>query len=85
MSDLPHGRVGHSGYNCSECSETKSDIVVFDDPELGRVEMLHHENGSIATNGHFGSWTKQKDGSLVSVEYAKTLNRAERRKRGIKL
>lgn len=85
MSDLPHGRVGHSGYNCEQCGELKSEYLVIDDPELGRVEMLHSENSLIATNGHFGGWVEEKDGGIVSIEYAKTLNRAQRRARGIKL
>mgnify|MGYP000695829731 CR=1 FL=1 len=49
------------------------------------VEYIRHENGFVATNGKLGGWTKTKDGSFVSIEYAKSLNRAQRRKEGIKL
>ena len=59
--------------------------MVIDDPDLGRVEMLHFEQLILATNGHFGGWVRERDRGYVSVEYAKTLNRAERRKRGIRI
>lgn len=75
MSNMPHGRVGHISLNCDDCTELKThddDVVVIDDPELGRVEMLYGEHSLVATNGHFGGWTKQRDGTLVSVYSAKT-------------
>lgn len=66
--------------------EERSKVKVVDDQKLGRVEVIQHKNGGLAmTNGHFGGWVQQKDGSLVSVEYAKSLNRTGRRKLGIKL
>lgn len=42
MSNMPHGRVGHISLNCDDCTELKThddDVVVIDDPELGRVEI----------------------------------------------
>lgn len=88
MSDLPHGTVGHSGYNCERCEDRKlsnDSVEVFDDPDLGRIEILHGEHSTIATNGKFGGWVETRDGALVSTEYARSLNRKERRKRGIRL
>lgn len=49
------------------------------------VEYVKSDTGFIATNGKLGGWVETKDGSFVSVEYAESLNRQQRRKRGIKL
>jgi len=61
------------------------DNATAGDTELGRVNVLVSPTSTVMSNMEFGGWVAQRDGSLVSVEYAKTLNRAERRKRGIKL
>ena len=53
--------------------------------KLGAKDIIVGKNSVVATNGQFGGWVKTKDNSYVSVEYAKTLNRAQRRKQGIKL
>jgi hypothetical protein len=49
------------------------------------ITTIKHANGMIMTNGQLGGWTQQKNGDLVSIEYAKSLNRQQRRKRGIRL
>lgn len=43
------------------------------------------ENGAFLTNMKPGGWVKQRDGSLISVERAKEMNRAQRRRLGITL
>ncbi|HUH57840.1 MAG TPA: hypothetical protein VL020_04940 [Pseudomonadales bacterium] len=53
--------------------------------KLGATEVIEGEHSVVATSGKFGGWVQTKDGGLVSIEYAKSLNRAGRRKEGIKL
>jgi len=53
--------------------------------ELGATEIIEGEHSIVATNGEFGGWLKTSDSSYVSIEYAKSINRAQRRKEGIKL
>lgn len=53
--------------------------------EQDLVEVIKGDNYVAITNGATGGWVKTKDGSLVSVEYARSLNRVQRRKEGIKL
>lgn len=53
--------------------------------QLGAKEMVVGGHSVVATNGQLGGWVQQKDGTLISVEAAKEMNRAQRRKRGIKL
>ena len=53
--------------------------------KIGAKEVIVGENSIAATNGKFGGWVKTKDGSYVGIEYAKSLNRAQRRAEGIKL
>ena len=55
------------------------------DPEFGEVNVLNHEHGMIATNGQVGGWVKAGKNSYVSLEYAQSLNRAQRRKEKIQL
>lgn len=52
---------------------------------MDTVTVLEGEHSTVATNGSFGGWVKTKRGSYVSMEYAKSLNRAQRRAEGIKL
>lgn len=53
--------------------------------QLGAKDIIVGENSIAATNGQFGGWVKDRNGDFVGIEYAKTLNRAQRRARGIKL
>lgn len=55
------------------------------DVDLGEINVLYHEHGTIMTNMEPGGWVQTKSGSYVSVQYAESLNRAQRRKEGIKL
>ena len=82
MSDYPHGHHGHSGWNCEQCVFEEKERVVNEFMKDARV--IEGEHSLIMTNMQ-PSWVAQKDGSLVSIEYAKTLNRAERRRKGIVL
>jgi hypothetical protein len=61
----------------------KSFVEVLEN--AGAKDIIVGEHSVVATNGQFGGWVKTKDGSYVGVEYARTLNRAERRKQGIRL
>lgn len=58
---------------------------VINDPKFGRVEVIKHANGMAMTNGHFGGWVKDRNGHYISEAAAQLMNRAQRRKRGIKL
>lgn len=49
------------------------------------VEVIKSTNSLAITNGHFGGWVQQKDGSYISISRVKSMNRAERRKKGINL
>lgn len=87
MSDYPHGHQHHSGWGCKnpECVariEQKQQIV---DEMFNDATVIKGEHSTVITNMETGGWLHDKDGSLVSVEYAKSLNRGQRRKRGIKL
>ncbi len=87
MSDFPHGHPDHSGWGCKEPEcvkriEEKHSVV---NDMMKNATVIEGEHSTVITNMQTGGWVEQKDGSLVSVEYAKSLNRAQRRKRGIKL
>lgn len=69
----------------SDPIDLRERVGVINDPEYGRMEVIEGEHSTAYTNGHFGGWVKQSDGSYVSIDYARSLNRVERRKRGIKL
>jgi hypothetical protein len=49
------------------------------------ITVIKGEHSTIMTNGPTGGWVKQKDGSLISIEAAKSMNRKKRRKLGIHL
>lgn len=53
--------------------------------EQEQITVVEGEHSTVYTNGLVGGWVETKTGALVSVEYAKSLNRAGRRKEGIKL
>lgn len=53
--------------------------------KLGAKDVIVGEKSVAATSGKFGGWVKDKNGDFVSIEHAKSLNRAQRRARGIKL
>lgn len=71
---------------CSDntCDNHKRSFVDLMD-HIGAREVIVGEHSVAATNGEFGGWVKTKHNSYVSIEYAKTLNRAQRRAEGIKL
>lgn len=87
MSDFPHGHPDHSGWGCNvpECAERiaqKQDIV---NEMLANATVIEHEHGITMHNMGEGKWVQQRDGSLISLERAQEMNRAQRRKLGIRL
>lgn len=86
MSDFPHGHPQHSGWFCSDpicirAQERKEKEV----NELMRdSRVIESESGMIITNMK-PSWVEQKDGGLISIARAAEMNRAQRRKLGIRL
>lgn len=80
------------GINCDhpECinypREYTIDELMAGDTNLGTVHVMEHAKGGLTmSNTEFGGWVSQRDGTLISVEAARKLNRAQRRKRGIRL
>ena len=50
-----------------------------------KITVIEGEHSTIYTNGPTGGWVRQKDGAIISIDAAKEMNRAQRRKLGIKL
>lgn len=53
--------------------------------EKQKVEVIASEKSLAMTNGNFGGYVMDKNGSFISIESARAMNRSQRRKRGIKL
>jgi hypothetical protein len=87
MSDYPHGHANHSGWGCTnpECIKRIQVKQKTVNKMFENANVIEGEHSTVITNMQTGGWVEQKDGMLVSIEYAKTLNRAQRRKLGIKL
>lgn len=58
----------------------------INDETLGTVHVIEGEHSMAMSNMPFGGWVQQRDGTLISsVTRAREMNRAQRRKLGIKL
>jgi hypothetical protein len=55
------------------------------DKDTEVITVIKGEHFTIMTNGPTGGWVKQKNGSLISIEAAKSMNRKKRRELGIKI
>lgn len=87
MSDYPHGHAYHSGWGCSnpECQARIEQKQATVDKMFEDATVIQGEHSTIVTNMQTGGWLKQKDGSYISRIAAKAMNRAQRRRKGIKL
>jgi hypothetical protein len=87
MSDFPHGHPDHSGWGCSkpDCQariQLKYDTV---NAMLEEANVIEGESSTSYTNMETGQWLQTKDGSLISIARAREMNRAQRRREGIRL
>jgi len=87
MSDYPHGHDGHSGWYCEkpECVARIEATKATVDKMMKDAYVVKSEHSMTITNMKPGGWVQNRTGDLVGIEYAKSLNRAQRRKEGIKL
>ncbi|WP_127886354.1 hypothetical protein [Rathayibacter festucae] len=86
MSDFPHGHRDHSGWFCSdpacvhEQERKEKEVNEF----MRGARVIESKSGMTITNLQ-PSWVQQRDGSYISIERAHEMNRAQRRKLGIRL
>lgn len=87
MSDYPHGHAGHSGWGCKqpECVARIEQKEATVNEFLKDATVIEGEHSLAITNMQTGGWLETKDGSFISVEAARNMNRAQRRREGIKL
>lgn len=86
MSNYPHGHADHLAWGCNnpECIKIIAEKEKTVDDFMAGSRVIEGEHSMAITNME-PSWVQQRDGSLISIERAKEMNRAQRRKLGIKL